>query len=126
MQNVDKEVFVINNKSTDHTKDIVYNYVIKYNYIHLLNCPNIGVSKARNFGLKQLVNKTDESEIIFFCDSDDFYEKNALKIVENEFNNNCDIVISSMNIVDKKIESFIKTTIVTVFIKIIVSFMILF
>ena len=66
------EIIIIDDGSTDNTKDIVKNYnktEIKYIYQE-----NKGVSNARNHGIQQSSN-----EWLCFLDSDDIWESNKLE-----------------------------------------------
>lgn len=63
------EIIVIDDGSTDNTKDVVKKYDLKYIYQE-----NQGVSKARNSGIKIAKN-----DWICFLDSDDIWEKNKLE-----------------------------------------------
>lgn len=51
----DLEVVVIDDGSTDGTKDIAEKYVRRFPQIHYLRQANSGVSVARNAGMKKLL-----------------------------------------------------------------------
>ena len=69
------EIIVVDDCSTDESTKIVKEYTKKYNNIILLeNEKNMGVSYSRNRGIENT-----KSEYIMFCDSDDWYEKQATK-----------------------------------------------
>lgn len=83
------EVILVNDGSTDNSKEICVKYSKEYNNIILINKKNEGVSSARNKGLEYVT-----STYVTFLDSDDivlkdFYEK-ELNEMKNE---NCDILI---------------------------------
>lgn len=71
-----KEVIVINDGSTDRSKEKVLEYKQKYPElpIHLLDQENGGVSKARNVGLKKATGK-----YIALLDSDDIWLPDKIK-----------------------------------------------
>lgn len=71
--NVDYEIIIIDDGSTDHTFDICYIYAKKYSFISVYNQTNQGVSVARNEGIKKA-----KGQYIMFLDADDYYVKNAL------------------------------------------------
>lgn len=83
-QNYDNlECILIENGSTDNSKKICEEYARKYNNVSFISITSIGVSKARNAGLSIATG-----DIIGFCDSDDFYEKNSIIDVVSEFEKN--------------------------------------
>ena len=67
------EVILVNDGSTDLSKDICNEYANNYFNISVVHKANGGVSSARNTGIK-IAN----GEYIMFCDSDDYIEKNTL------------------------------------------------
>ena len=70
----DFEVIIINDGSTDNSKEIIEHFIkTKPNY-HLINQKNMGVSTARNNGLKLV-----KGEFVCFVDADDYIESNYLK-----------------------------------------------
>ena len=75
------QLIVVNDGSTDKTKEKIKKYVLKYpNNITLINQENKGPSSARNLGLKYV-----EGKYINFLDSDDKLYKNVLKKVFDFF-----------------------------------------
>lgn len=85
------EIIVIDDCSTDESNNIVKEYVKKYNNIKLIeNTENRGVSYSRNKGIENA-----KSEYIMFCDSDDWYEKDAIKkMIKCVENNNADFIFT--------------------------------
>lgn len=65
--NVEKEIILIDDGSTDGSREILEQYQQKYSYITLVCQSNKGVSAARNVGIKLAKGK-----YIQFVDSDDF------------------------------------------------------
>lgn len=82
------ELLIINDGSTDNTKNIICSLAKEDKRIKIFNIINSGVSKARNIGLDNA-----RGEYIIFLDADDLLAIDALKIMVNEINkNNCDMV----------------------------------
>lgn len=70
----DWELIIVNDKSTDNTKNIVLNYIKVDKRIKLFNQPtNKGVSAARNRAIQE-----SNGRFIAFLDSDDRWKKNKL------------------------------------------------
>lgn len=92
----DFEVICIDDVSTDSTPDILKKYASNDSRIIVLRQDsNQGVSAARNLGIKHATG-----EYILFCDSDDYYEKNALErfvtVIEKS---SADAVCSKLNVI---------------------------
>lgn len=82
----DYEIIVIDNASTDMTKDIVLNEY-KYDRVKYYYLDRLGVSIARNYGLKKAIG-----DYIIFVDVDDFIEGNTLDIISKYIEQEYDIV----------------------------------
>ena len=82
------EIIVIDNNSTDHSKEVVNSF---HNpKIRLFDINNNGIiSKSRNLGISK-----SKGEWICFLDADDYWFKNKLLIIKNkiENNNNVDVI----------------------------------
>lgn len=88
----DFELIIINDGSTDNSKNICEKYKSEDSRIKLININNSGVSNARNIGLQNAVG-----EYIQFIDSDDYIDKNMFKDLYNiAINTNVDIIISGI------------------------------
>ena len=85
------ELLIVEDGSTDCTRNIIDKYAKKDSRIKVFHKKNEGVSMARNFALNQICG-----EYVTFIDSDDIYQTDRLKRMLHVFeqNTNCDIVFS--------------------------------
>lgn len=91
------EIIIVNDGSTDNSKNICEEYVSKDNRIKMINQNNFGLSSARNVGI-ELAN----GKYIAFVDSDDFVDLNYIKSMYDEASiNNTDIVCCDFNYIDE-------------------------
>ena len=83
------EIIAVNDKSTDNSLDVLKTYQKDHKNLIIIDLEiNRGVSNARNQGIKQATG-----EYIFFIDSDDFLDKDAIKILVNKaLENKADVV----------------------------------
>ncbi|MBQ3016480.1 MAG: glycosyltransferase family 2 protein [Clostridia bacterium] len=87
------EIILVNDGSTDNSSSICHEYAKLYDYITVYDRQNHGVSASRNFGVKKALG-----EFIWFMDSDDILEKDALlNAIEAQMTYDADIVIGGMN-----------------------------
>ena len=95
IQNVDLQVILIENGSSDRSANECEILSQKYNCVEYYQSKLSGVSNARNLGL----DKAD-GDIIGFCDADDYYEPNCLEKVSKIFEQyEIDIVYMAIYIV---------------------------
>ncbi len=78
----DYEVIIVNDGCTDKSMDIAKKYPYK-----IITTEHKGVSSARNTGIAKA-----KGEYLFFLDSDDFIEKDLLKVLAENIEDNLDIL----------------------------------
>ena len=89
------ELIIIDDKSTDHTIDIIKD---KYPYLRLIENNHIGVAEERNLGIK-----VSNCDYICFLDSDDYFESTMLeKLYNSILEHDSDLAISSAYKFDDK------------------------
>lgn len=71
------EVIAVNDGTPDRSMDIVKRYAMRYVNLKIINQDNLGLSCARNTGLKAAKGK-----YVWFVDSDDQIAPNALRIIQ--------------------------------------------
>lgn len=97
LDNDEFEILVINDASTDRTKEILENYSNLVRWFNLEQ--NIGLSAARNFGIKKALG-----QFVMFLDADDYIHKDLLKVTKLflEENNALDSVSVDYWLVDER------------------------
>ena len=70
------EVIVVDDGTLDNSMDIVKEYAIKHQNLHVVHQENQGLSVARNTGMSLA-----QGEYVWFVDSDDWIEQKAIKIL---------------------------------------------
>lgn len=88
----DYEVIVIDDGSTDKSKNIVRKFDVK-----LIESNHIGVSEARNIAIKKA-----KGEYLVFLDSDDYWDKELLEKLNESSKNNPDLIRFQMRTVTDK------------------------
>ena len=92
----DYEILVVNDGSTDSSKDILKEFQCKNSKIKIFNQLNRGLGGARNTGI---VNA--QGEYLLFLDSDDYLAENAIYILDKYIRrNNPDILAFDCNLTD--------------------------
>ncbi|MBX7050600.1 MAG: glycosyltransferase family 2 protein [Flavobacteriales bacterium] len=97
MGNEDYEVIVVNDCSTDNTREVLENFS---NEIRVYNLEeNLGLAGARNFGIKKA-----KGQFIIFLDADDYIHKDLLRVQKLflEENNTLDAVSVDYYLVDER------------------------
>lgn len=93
----DYEVLVVNDGSTDNTKEVLEEYTKKYPQIKPIHKENGGVSSARNRGLKEA-----KGAYLIFIDSDDCLQEGALSTINAHLEEGIDLYIYNNLILNKE------------------------
>jgi glycosyltransferase involved in cell wall biosynthesis len=109
------EIIIIDDGSTDNSKEIINKYQTIDNRIIYYHQENSGVAKARNIGLKLL-----KGNYFVFIDSDDYIDKTFIEKLYNSIDNNILMTIcgtvrvnsnnKTFNYVDKKLLNCLRGT----------------
>ena len=101
------EVIVIDNNSNDNTVEVINKF--KDPRIKYLKISNYGIiASSRNMGIR-----ASRGELIAFLDSDDWWNKDKLKICIEYFNKEVDLVYHDLKIVSQKPSFFARRKIQT-------------
>lgn len=98
----DFDVWVVNDKSTDCSADVIEKFVNRFpDKIHVINnVKNLGLCGARNEGLNQCDSR---GEYILLLDSDDYFDPRFIeKMVDNADRYHADITICGLERFDDK------------------------
>jgi glycosyltransferase involved in cell wall biosynthesis len=88
------EIIIVNDGSSDRTKDVLQHFECLNNVI-ILNKDNEGVAKARNDGLKLASGK-----YVIFLDADDYLKNDAAEVMVNTIiKEQSDMVVSGFHII---------------------------
>ena len=98
-QEVEKELLLVNDGSTDNSLNILNDYAQKYSFVKVLNQTNQGVSSARNHAIE-----VAQGEFLIFVDSDDRLgnknEAHGFEISKlYSAIQNCDMSVGTVNII---------------------------
>lgn len=92
------EIVVIDDGSNDSSYEIVKAYSKQYNFIRIYGQSNQGVAKTR----QNLIQRA-KGKYIMFCDSDDYFEVNAVQSVcnaiQNSISDNIGVYIFGYNLI---------------------------
>ncbi|MGX7025111.1 bifunctional glycosyltransferase/CDP-glycerol:glycerophosphate glycerophosphotransferase [Vagococcus hydrophili] len=101
--NIELEVFIVDDGSTDMTKSIIKDYQEKYPFIILIEESNIGPGEARNIAMKKATG-----DYITFIDGDDIiYPKSYEKLLNSARINDADIVVGNVSRFDSTRKFFL-------------------
>lgn len=91
------EVLLIDDGSTDNSRNIVDKYSNEYSYVKAYHKENGGLSDARNYGLL-----IAEGDYIIFIDSDDEVNSELFKsVIKKIENSNCEILLWDAVLIDE-------------------------
>lgn len=97
-RNIDLEVIIINDGSTDNSEEIITKYIQEHNLnLQYYSKENEGVAKTRNFGIEK-----SNSDYIMFLDSDDYLDKETFKIVEKYIDQDIELIKFKLQRIDEQ------------------------
>lgn len=89
------QIILVDDGSTDKSGIICDKYALLDNRIEVIHQKNGGLSTARNSGLASATG-----DFIWFIDSDDWIEKNAIEILTKKIQDNCSIEMIGFSVID--------------------------
>ena len=101
----DFEIILVNDGSTDNSKEIIKKYIKKYDFIKLINEKNQGLSAARNNGIKEV-----KTPFFLLVDSDDYIEKDLLTKLNEAISSNPDLVRFQIKDIDQTKKEYKETS----------------
>lgn len=103
---VNYEVIIVNDGTKDNSQSIIDTFVSKDSRFKSYVKDNGGLSDARNFGVSKA-----KGDYLLFIDSDDYIEKDLLKLLNNTIlNNHADIIRYNLNVVDENYNLILKNS----------------
>lgn len=82
------EIILVNDGSTDGSREICREYALKWDNVRLIDKTNGGLSDARNWG-----TEAAQGDFIYYLDSDDWLVPGAImRLYEFALENSCDVV----------------------------------
>ena len=89
----DFEIILVNDGSSDNSAEVCAKLCEKYPMVNYFYQENLGVSAARNNGIRHAKGK-----YILFCDADDFFEPDCFKGIDDVLTDNIDLLIYGMSL----------------------------
>lgn len=86
------ELIVVNDHSTDNTKDIISEYIKEYDFIYYYESDKKGACAARNIGIN-----ASKGEYIQFIDDDDIVDNKFIQLRVEALNNNSEYGFATCN-----------------------------
>lgn len=91
------EILLIDDGSTDRSKDIADEYAEKYDFVKSFHKVNGGLSDARNYGLVEA-----KGDYVIFIDSDDeISTKEFKKVLDKVIKTDCDVILWDSIMIDE-------------------------
>lgn len=103
VENIDLEVLVVDDGSTDGTPKILKEYTSKYDNVKVINVDRVGLGKARNVAID-----ASTGDYLIFMDGDDIIYPNAYyALLESALKNDADIVVGNVSRFDSTRDFFL-------------------